>query len=202
MPIGATWVGSDLNHGNQIAEGHINKNVLRDYSIAREAERTDVRTSKTNKQTNNHANTSQSESTPKELTRNLNSLCKVLNDDQGIHIEPEDVEDCLRNKKIELLTQNEFDMIVKDFPELLRETQLKHNFRFFDKNNDGQISRKEWKTAVKTLCEKGIFPVNLSRSEQKAMFKAADTDNNKKISFEEYETMARKETKVTKPVLD
>ena len=144
----------------------------------------------------NQAIASQSKPIP-ILTRNVKSLCEKLREDQGIDIEPEDLEECLKKKEIWSLTQEIFDMIVKDFIDSHSDEQLRQNFRFFDENNDGEISKKEWEKAVNKLTEKGLFPVCLSKNERKAMFKAADTDNNKKISFEEYKTMVREEPKPT-----
>ena len=47
------------------------------------------------------------------------------------------------------------------------------------------------------MCKKGVFPINLSKSELKAMFKAADTDGDGEISIEEYMNMVREENQST-----
>merc|ERR1712241_180041 len=83
------------------------------------------------------------------------------------------------------------DSISKDqFIELVTTAFEEHNetvmsFRYFDKNNDGEITYKELKTGIKQLVkEKKIEKI--SRSDLKKMFKDADKDNNKRISFEEF----------------
>ena len=140
----------------------------------------------------------QSESTPKNQIRNFESLCRQLSKDQNVQIEPEDLSECLKTKKIEVLTQDVFDMIIADFLESHSDIQLEKNFKFFDTNGDGVIDKKEWKQAVKKLRKNGLFPVELSKIEQKAMFKAADIDNNGNISIEEYKAMVRDEPKIKK----
>ena len=140
---------------------------------------------------------SQSKTSPKIICRNVESLCKKLSDDQGVHVEPEDLKECLEAKKINILPQTEFDMIIDDFLQSHSYAQLEANFKFFDKNDDGEITKDEWKQAVKKLRKNGSFP-DLSKSEQKAMFEAADLDQNGKISLEEYMMMVREVPKIEK----
>merc|ERR1719499_565307 len=85
----------------------------------------------------------------------------------------------------------EADSISKDqLIELIETAFEEHNetvmsFRYFDKNNDGEITFKELKNGIKQLVkEKKIEKI--SRSDLKKMFKDADKDNNKRISFEEF----------------
>ena len=141
-----------------------------------------LKTRQTNKKMERSNSKNQSESTPKNRIRNFESLCRQLCKDQNVQIEPEDLSECLKTKKIEVLTQDVFDMIIADFLESHSDIQLEKNFKFFDTNGDGVIDKKEWKQAVKKLRKNGLFPVELSKSEQKAMFKAADIDNNGNIN--------------------
>ena len=157
-----------------------------------------LKTRQTNITMERSNSTNQSESTPDNRIRNFESLCRQLSKDQNVQIEPEDLSECLKTKKIEVLTQDVFDMIIADFLESHSDSQLENNFTFFDTNGDGVIDKKEWKQAVKKLRKRGLFPVKLSKSEQKAMFKAADIDNNGNISIEEYKTMVRDEPKIKK----
>ena len=157
-----------------------------------------LKTRQTNIKMERSNSKNQSESTPKNQIRNFESLCRQLSKDQNVQIEPEDLSECLKTKKIEVLTQDVFDMIIADFLESHSDIQLEKNFKFFDTNGDGVIDKKEWKQAVKKLRKNGLFPVELSKIEQKAMFKAADIDNNGNISIEEYKAMVRDEPKIKK----
>ena len=74
--------------------------------------------------------TNQTRSAPKKITRTVNSLCEKLSD-EGIHIDIEDLQACLKKKKIVRddgkLNQERFDMILKDFADSTSDEQLEQN---------------------------------------------------------------------------
>merc|ERR1712173_29386 len=117
-------------------------------------------------------------------------------------LEPEEIENLANSQSISF-SQIEIVQMIKSrygedaesiskdqFIELVTTAFEEHNetvmsFRYFDKNNDGEITYKELKTGIKQLVkEKKIEKI--SRSDLKKMFKDADKDNNKRISFEEF----------------
>merc|ERR1712217_556253 len=117
-------------------------------------------------------------------------------------LEPEEIENLANSQSISF-TQSEIidmikskygdeaDSISKDqFTELIETAFEEHNetvmsFRYFDKNNDGEITYKELKTGIKQLYKEKMIE-KISRSDLKKMFKDADKDNNERISFEEF----------------
>ena len=140
----------------------------------------------------NHGLTSQTTSAPEQITHTVNSLCEKLSD-EGIHIEPKVLQKCLKKKKIVQndgkLDEESFDMILNDFYQSTSDSQLEKNFQFLDTDNNGSIDKKEWMKQVKKLSKNGLYPMNISRSERKAMFEAADTDGDGEISIEEFMNM-------------
>merc|ERR1712178_147855 len=136
--------------------------------------------------------------TPTTLEETFN----LYHTDNSNSLEPEEIENLANSQsisfsQIEIVQMiksrygEEADSISKDqFIELIETAFEEHNetvmsFRYFDKNNDGEITYKELKTGIKQLYkEKKIEKI--SRSDLKKMFKDADKDNNKRISFEEF----------------
>merc|ERR1712226_334787 len=95
----------------------------------------------------------------------------------------------------------EADSISKaQFVKLVETAFQQHNevvlsFKYFDKNNDGEISFIELKEGIKKLYkEKKIEKI--SKTDLKKMFKDADKDGDKKISFEEFAEMLDNEVQI------
>merc|ERR1711884_52820 len=127
---------------------------------------------------------------------------KLYDIDNSSSLEPEEIEK-LANSLSLSFTKNEIldwikskygenaDSINKEqFLELIQTAFEEHNemvmsFRYFDKNNDGEITYEELKIGIKKLYkEKKIEKI--SKADLKRMFKDADKDDNKRISFEEF----------------
>merc|ERR1711988_1089078 len=63
----------------------------------------------------------------------------------------------------------------------------------FDHNEDGQISKKEFKSTLKALAkEHGYKPTKEDSEEAMAMFREADTDNSKTVSRDELVAAVKK----------
>merc|ERR1712178_284080 len=136
--------------------------------------------------------------TPTTLEETFN----LYDTDNSNSLEPEEIENLANSQSISF-SQIEIVQMIKSrygedaesiskdqFIELVTAAFEEHNetvmrFRYFDKNNDGEITYKELKTGIKQLVkEKKIEKI--SRSDLKKMFKDDDKDNNKRISFEEF----------------
>lgn len=63
--------------------------------------------------------------------------------------------------------------------------ELRQAFQNIDKDNNGYISKKEFKELMKSMGE------DLSRSELKEVMAGADNNDDGKISYEEFVVMMR-----------
>merc|ERR1712173_234216 len=90
------------------------------------------------------------------------------------------------------------DSITKEqFVELVETAFEQHNemvmsFQYFDKNNDGEITYQELKEGIKKLYKQKKIE-KISKADLKKMFRDADKNDDKKISFEEYAKMVENE---------
>merc|ERR1711912_169930 len=124
---------------------------------------------------------------------------KLYDVDNSSSLEPEEIEKLATSLSL-TFTKNEIlewikskygadaDSISKEqFLELIQTAFEEHNemvmsFRYFDKNNDGEITYEELKAGIKKLYKEK----KISKADLKKMFKDADKDDNKRISFEEF----------------
>ena len=74
---------------------------------------------------------------------------------------------------------NEFTKLIDAINETGEE--VKRQFYFFDKNGDGQISKKELQKSLQEL------NANISKCQMKRMIREADLDGDGTISFEEFQ---------------
>lgn len=118
---------------------------------------------------------------PEEIEILANSLSLSITKDEILNI--------IKSKygeEAESISKEQFVKLVETAYEEYNETVA--SFKYFDKNDDGEITYDELKEGIKKLYKLKKIE-KISRADLKKMFKDADKDDDKRISFEEFVEM-------------